>query len=368
MKVAFFHELHFGGARRVVREYGKIFKKYHAVSLYYVGNKNDGDFSDVFSDRHFYHYSVNPYVGKNWKRKFYKDFIEPFQLYWLHKRIARDIDNQKYDFVFVHPSQFTHAPFLLKFLKTPSVYFCHEPLRIAYDPLVAIPQNISYIKKLYENLIRNLRRYIDTSNIKKAHLVLANSDYSKRNIKRAYGINAEICYLGIDPKLFRPLIMKKEYDLLFVGDNVWLEGYDTFEEVQALFKNTLKIFIVKKQKGRYISDKELVSYYNKSRLITVLGRCDPFSMIPLEAMACEVPPLVVKEGGPIEAVKDKKTGFLIERDPSKFYSMIKKLLNDKKLCNQIGKQGRENILSFWTWEESYNRFMKIIKTSRLIKE
>lgn len=366
MKIAFFHELHFGGARRVVLDYGKVFAKHHDVSLYYINSKRETDSESIFKTHHFFKFTALEYKGGNWLTKLKKDFIEPIKLYLLHKKIARQIDAEGFDFIFVHPSQFTHAPFLLRFLKTPTIYYCQEPLRTVYDPVVSIPKNISLVKKVYEWVVRQWKRYIDSSNILSADLVLANCNYSRKNIKEAYGIEATTCYLGVDPKLFRPLKLKKEYDLLFVGTDSWMEGYDTFTEINNLFDNKLKIHVVKSDKGTYITDEELVRLYNKSKIVTVLGRFDPFSMLPLEANACGVCPIVVKEGGPIEAVEVNKTGYLLKRDPKLFYELISKLLENNALREQIGRQGRDKVESFWNWEKSTERVFEAIRLSGIV--
>lgn len=40
--------------------------------------------------------------------------------------------------------------------------------------------------------------------------ILANSLFSRESIARAYGLSAEVCYLGVDSSLFRPLGKKRE--------------------------------------------------------------------------------------------------------------------------------------------------------------
>lgn len=361
MKIAFFHELHFGGAKRVVDEYANVFQKHHEIHLFYVGEKEKIE-NHQFKTSNFYRFSFKNYSGGNSLLKLYKDLIEPAKLYYLHKKIAKEINSKKYDFVFVHPSQFTHAPFILKFLKKKTVYFCHEPLRIAHDPLVK-NQTGAGIKKYYENFSRFLKKEIDSSNIRKADLVLANSDFSRKNIKKAYGIDAKICYLGVNPRVFRPLNLQEIYDVIFVGEEVWVEGIDTLREIEKLYPERLKIRIVKKENGEYISDQKLSEEYNKSKVLLALGRSDPFSMIPWEAMACGVPSIVVNEGGPREAVKDRKTGYLVRRDPKEIKKILDELLNDRELREKIGVFGREDVLNNWTWEKSYERFMNIVGKS-----
>jgi hypothetical protein len=79
----------------------------------------------------------------------YFQFQKPWKLYLLHHQIhtssgktdfikgsrenrtknGRVINNGNYDVVFSEQDQFTMAPFLLKYLKKPHVYYCQQPLR-----------------------------------------------------------------------------------------------------------------------------------------------------------------------------------------------------------------------------------------------
>jgi len=88
MNVAFFHELHFGGARRVVVEYGKVFSKYHKIDLYYVDRQNEKDLEKIFKEHSFYPFLYKQYDGGNFPLKIYKDLVEPIRLYFLHKKIS----------------------------------------------------------------------------------------------------------------------------------------------------------------------------------------------------------------------------------------------------------------------------------------
>lgn len=361
MKIAFFHELHFGGARRVVIEYGKQFSKEHHVSSYYTSVKREEDLESIFNKTYFYSFFHTEYEGNDWIAKIRKDYIDLIKLYFLHKKIARDIDKQKFDFVLVHLSRFTHAPLILRFLKTPTFYYCQEPLRIVYDPVVRIPSNINLVKKTYEILNRQVRKYIDYTNARSSDLILANSNYSKNNIFKAYGKKAELAYLGVDSVMFKPLNLNKVYDLIFVGNDVWMEGYDLLEEIEKMFKNKIIVKVIKPEKGKYISDEDLVKEYNKSKICVVFGRHDPFTMIPLEAMACEVPSVVVNEGGGVEAIINGKNGYLVNRYPSEIYELLTGLLKNKEKREEIGRNGRKEVVSFWTWKKSYERLIKVMK-------
>src|SRR5258708_3616287 len=119
MKIAIFHELPFGGAKRVAEAFGKSLSASHEVVFFTVG-------ADQF----------HPTLGRGLSR-IKHDTWDLIHLMFIHRRLAKEIDDQKFDLVIVHPSQWTQAPWILSFLHTPSAYYCQEPLRIVYDPLLS---------------------------------------------------------------------------------------------------------------------------------------------------------------------------------------------------------------------------------------
>lgn len=344
MKIAIFHEVDFGGARRTADEFSKRLKKYFNVDFY----------STQFDPKQW--------MGNDWRTRIYKDTLELLKLYRLHKKIAKEIDSKNYDYVFVHPSRFTQAPFLLRFLKTKTIYFCQEPLRIVYDKYLS---NISYIKfpkNIYEYLNRRIRKWIDKKNFENASIILANSNYSKKFIEKSYGGKAEVCYLGVDTDIFKPLNLNKTIDVLFIGNKN--NGYNLLENLLLRFGNKLKIHTIFRNSGEsHIADSELTIIYNKSKVLVALNHNEPFGLIPLEAMACGIPVIAVGEGGYNESMINNKTGFLISRDSQELYKKIDKVVSNEKLRTDLGKNARENVLQNWTWDKSIERFLKIIKYS-----
>jgi len=355
MKIAFFHELTpLSGARKVVEEYGKILGKKHEIDLYYIDGKEDPYISKNFGNIYFFKFVSN-------KSRIYRDSIELIKLFFLHRKIAKIIQEKKYDFIFINPSKFTQSPFLLRMVNK-TIYFCQEPLRIAYDPLLKVPNNLNIVKKLYENINRFNRKLIDSSNLSKAKIVLANSLYSKNNIKKAYGVNPELCYLGVNSNNFILAKSKKNIDILFIGQKEFIEGYDLFKKAFLLFekKPTVK-FIERDASGKGLSEKNLISEINKSKIVLALSRNEPFGLIPLESMACGVPVIAVSEGGYAESTINGKTGFLISRNPQELKDKIDLLLLNDKLRAEMGKNGRQLVLDKFTWKRSVSTFLSIAK-------
>lgn len=362
MKIAMFHELDFGGARRAVDEFAKKLSKIFDVDLYYIDDKKDS-FKKNYKNVFYYPFHPKSWKGKNWKMKLYKDTIEIFKIYRLHKKIARNIELRKYDYIFVHPSKFTQAPFLLRFLKNKCIYYCQEPLRIVYDSYFSNISNIRFPKNIYEFLNRKIRKWIDLENFKNASIVLANSNYSKEFIEKSYKKKAEVCYLGVDTNLFRPLNLDKSIDVLFIGNKD--NGYDLLDKLLELFKNKIRVrAIFRENRKSNITDSELAKIYNKSKVLVALNRNEPFGLIPLEAMACGTPVIAIGDGGYRETVINRKTGFLVSRDVSELYEKINKIIGYDRSRNDMAKAARAHVLKNWTWEKSINRFLQIIKYAK----
>lgn len=362
MRIAIFHELDFGGAKRAVMEFAKNLRKNHIVDLYYL-DENKDDVEDYFNKVYYYKFSSKIWKGNNWKVRLYKDTIELIKLYNLHKKIAVNIKSKKYDYIFVHPSKFTQAPFLLRFINNKCIYYCQEPLRMVYDHNLSSISNIKFPKIIYEFLNRKIRKWIDAENFKSASIILANSSFSKDFIEKSYKRKAEICYLGVDANLFKPLGVNKSIDVLFIGNKD--KGYDLLNESLKFFKTKPKVYaIFRKYKKKSVSDKELVFIYNKSKVLVALNQNEPFGLIPLEAMACGTPIIAIGEGGYKESVVDKKTGFLISRDTRELHEKISKIISDDDLRNSMAKAARAHILKDWTWDKSVDRLLEIIKYAK----
>lgn len=352
MKIAIFHELHSGGARRSVIEFGKQFQKQHTVDLYYVDEKENEKDKAFFRRAYFFQFIPKKWIGHDWKTKLYKDTVELYKLYKFHKKIAREIDKRKYDVVFIEPSKLTQAPFILRFLKTKKVYYCQEPLRMVYEPLLAIKKDLSFFKYYYEKLNRFIRKQIDRSNLSHADVVIGNSKYTSNNIKKAYGITSLTSYMGVDTDVFKPVKKKKDIDILFVGSYDFADGYNLLESAKKYFKKLPVIKVLAAEKQWITSDSMMRDLYCRSKIILALAYNEPFGLIPLEAMSCGVPVVAVNDGGYKETVVDGVTGYLVERNAKQLASKLSELLGNEDLRKKMGSAARKHALMMWRWEKN----------------
>ncbi len=352
MKIAIFHELHAGGARRAVNEFSKGLKKNHQVDLYIVDGQENKLERNFFTNIFYYNFIPKKWSGKNWKVKLYKDTVELFKLYHLHKKIARDINSQKYDIAFIHPSQYTQAPFILRFITNKKIYYCQETLRISYESEFSIASNLSFPKKIYEKSMRWVRKKIDKENITCADIILANSIYTQKNIEQAYGLKSSVSYLGVDENTFKPLSNNKNTDIFFIGAVDDVDGYSLLKESIHLMmkKPSLKLHV--SGKDWIDNDKKFAKLYSSAKIVVCLAYNEPFGLIPLEAMACGVPVIAVNEGGYKESVVNGQTGYLVSRDAELLAEKLEFLLSNEKIRSSMSRHARLHIEKNWTWNKS----------------
>lgn len=360
MKIAVFHELHRGGARRSANEFARHLRRNHTVDLYIVDEIGNKDEKKYYNKIFFYKFIPKKWAGKNWKVRIHKDTAELYNLNKLHQKIAKDIDKKKYDLVFLEPSKFTQAPFVLKFLKTTTIYYCQEPLRLVYDPQLAIEKNLNPLKTLYERMIRKARKKIDRANIKCADLIITNSKYTKKNIETAYGLKSTVSYMGVDSRVFMPQDIKKDTDILFVGAYHSVDGYDLLIKSVPLMKLKPKVKVLASEKEWITNDKDIKNLYCSSKIIVALAYNEPFGLIPLEAMSCGIPVVAVNEGGYKETIVDGKTGYLVPRNPKILARKLDRILSSARLLEKMGENARQHIVNKWRWEDQARMLEKIM--------
>lgn len=363
MRIAFFHELPKGGARRGTNELAKQLKKNHEVDLYIVDEINDKNEKNFYNKIFFYTFKPKEWSGKNWKVRFYKDSIELIKLYNLHKKIAEDIKKEKYDLIFANASKFTQAPFILRF--NPDifkVYYCHDPhYRIIYESILDISDDLDLVRKYYEKINRLVRKNIDRGNVFGANLILANSIFTKEKIKETYDRGSKVSYLGVDSLFFKPEKIIKDIDILYIGSYEPVDGHSLLNEAKKYMKHKAEIKEIMIENEWISDDKKLRSIYQRSKIVVCLAYNEPFGLVPLEAMSCGCAVIAVDEGGYKESVINDKTGFLIPRDSKILAKKMDFLLSNKKILNYFQKNAREEILKKWTWDKSGKELQKILK-------
>lgn len=342
MKIAVFHELSVGGARRVVNDFSGELKKRHIVDAYIVDEREILLEKKFFSKVNLYKFVPKKWSGKNWKAKLYKDSIELYKLYKLHKKIAKTIDKKKYDIVIIHPSKFTQAPFILRFITTTNIYYAHEVYRIIYDPYFMFKGSSNIAKNMYEKYSRYIKKTIDRSNVKSAYRIIVNSKNTKNNFAKFYSKASTVCYPGVNTEFFSPSLQEKDIDILFVGsteDN--RDGFFDLKKAINSVHRKLRVEIVGDGKI-WIDDKKFRRYYRRAKIVFCGAHNEPFGLVPLEAISCGSEVIAISQGGYIETGISDATVFT-QRSYHKIASAILKSLRVKATKTS----GRQKIKIIW---------------------
>lgn len=362
MKIALFHNVPPGGAERVVYEQIHHLQENHSVILYTIPSdkKSFLDFSKIECQIKEYFFAQAG-DAHGIKKRILSDFNQFVSLQTLHKKIAFDIDKQKFDLVIVHPDKFTQSPYLLQFLHTPHIYYCEELLRMVYEEQFAFKEEVSLPKIIYEHITRSIRRTIDKQNAQAAQKIVANSAFTAENARKAYYRKTNFCYPGVDTALFKPNKKQKKYDILFIGEKNTHNGYDLLQRaINTLSKKPSIHFLDKTNKKTWENDTLLVREYNNARIVVGLTRNEPFGMIPLEAMACDVPVIAINEGGYKETIVSGKTGLLVNPNAQEVANAIKKLLTDDQLRKTLGRNGRIHVKKNFSWRKHVDQLLKFV--------
>lgn len=313
--------------------------------------------------------------------------------------LAAEIDAEGYDLVYAHHCRVLLSPALLRHLKTPCVYYCHDTLRHVHEwSPDDLPDYDRIPAKLGLSKVRGLRVTLPTlrlwheedrrnvENARAATLVLANSFYSREAIQRTCGVNARVCDLGVDTAFFCPdRSMRRENVVLSVGSIAPLKrhdfildaiatipaerrpamqiiGYDPVRfgqkglspDAERLFEQARRLG-VELRLDKEITDKALRDSYRQAGVVAFASYLEPFGLVTLEAMACATPVVAVAEAGLRETVQDGVTGLLTERDAVAYGTALDRALTDQALAERLGRAGREAAVSRWNWSLSADR-------------
>lgn len=383
MRIAIFHDLPSGGAKRALYEQVKRLALKHTIDVYSLSTA-DHAFCDLQP-------LVDQYVTYDFPpRRLFKSplgRVNQFQR-WLDIKnldnlaikMARQIDRQSYDVVYAHPCIWTQAPLVIRYLQTPVVYYLQEPPRHLYveDWIVPTKGFRMWLDKvdplLY--LYRTLAKRLDLNATQSSQLVLVNSQFMQARVKEIYSIDSRVCYLGVDTSVFRPLQNIRRQDfVLSVGAIHPPKGFDfiirslgCIEESHRpalhLVGNMINSYEgqrlytladalgVKLQVEINLDQLQLVERYNQACLFIYAPYHEPFGLAPLEAMACGLPVVGVSEGGVKETVHDGVSGRLVARDLQQMAQAILWFMNNPEERYVFGQRGIENVIKKWSWGES----------------
>jgi glycosyltransferase involved in cell wall biosynthesis len=308
------------------------------------------------------------------------------------RQCAKEINVGGFDLLLANSSLFIAVAPIAKYVRKPRLLYLQEPTRPLYEAVGKWPwlppdrpngfwKTPKYVIDYMQDALRI--KYFkavareEWHNIQAYDAVLANSFYSRESMMRAYGVNARVCYLGIDTELFTDRYQQKDNFIVGVGSFtplkniefviralasvrhprprlVWIGNF-SFPQYLNDVKQLAESLSVDFEAKEIVSDDQLIDILNRAAMMVYAPRLEPFGFTPLEANACGLPVIAVAEGGVRETVVDGINGLLAEPDEKAMARAIERLRDDKDLAYTLGQNGRKLVVEKWSLEASIDR-------------
>jgi glycosyltransferase involved in cell wall biosynthesis len=375
MRVAFFHNLPPGGGKRSAYEWVKRMSQKHEVDLYLCDPRAE-DFLDI---RPLVNKTIIVGEDSTVSQGYIGRLSSLNRVSHLSRRMAEKINSGGYDLALVMQCRVSNSPFVLRHLKIPSLYFCHEPLIRMLEPHYPAKWKDGYLSFIKKQVV-NAYISLDRSNAVKASLICTSSLYSRENLYRAYGLYPRLNYPGVDTEHFHPLGNERDDIVLSVGSLNPSKGHDfviksvsTIREevrpkVKIIYSSEHYRIDYREQLARLgeqlrvsvvfdslITDDDLVRAYNTAMITACPNLLEPLGLVALESMACGTPVVGVAEAGIRETVQHNENGLLTERDTHEFGRAISELMQNKSMWIKMSHLGRSRVLERWTWDQSFEK-------------
>ena len=397
MRIAIWHNLPSGGGKRALYNHVKLLQdRGHYLEAWTTDMSSDSYLSltDIITEHrlpvksHF-----NQTYGLKNPIKRIKKQISIMQEHC--KTCVRDIESQSFDLIFAGSCIFSYMSYISNFSKIPAIIYLGEPYRPLFE---ALPENV-WQAPSDEFKLRNIRRAVydyrqtyskrvqlreEISAAKKYDAILVNSLFSRESIIRAYGIDAKVCYLGIDNEVFNSEDFKKEPYVVGLGKISYIKsvhkaikviskippeirpvlkwisnGYDEFyfDEVKAL---ALELG-VQFEPQINISDEELKTVLACAAIMIYTPNLEPFGFAPLEANACGTYVVATAEGGVKESISNGKNGHLITGfDELEMSRVITEFITDLNMAKLKGREALAFVQNNWSMQKMADNIERII--------
>jgi glycosyltransferase involved in cell wall biosynthesis len=315
------------------------------------------------------------------------------------KGAAAYLDGEGIDVLLATNCALACIPAVGKFIQVPSVIYIHDSHR-GYEGLyrgwcypAASEQparlSLSNMRQAWTDRVQMdnrrlyLRRNIDAAAA--FTLRLTNSYFNREQLWRSYGLPTSVCYQGVDTSVFQCHSESRQPYVLGVGTYgvhknipfliravagcrghwplVWIgsSGARAQQEELAAYASGLGVEF----RSLYgVTDAELVRYYNTASLHVCAPRLEPFGLTPLEAGACGLPVVGIREGGLRETVMDGVNGYLLDEDVESFSQKIDWLMSTHPERERLGEAGPEYIAANWTLQHSVQRLSRYLDAVR----
>jgi len=397
VKIAVWHNLPSGGGKRALYDHVKgLVARGHTLEAWCPPTADQSylPLNELITE-HVVPLSYSPRTTKNRASEIaalYRDVADKIAAMDEHCRLcAEEINRGGFDLLFANSCWIQAVTSIGHSVNIPKILYLQEPFRMLYEanpelPWIAAPKvkNIwqpGNLKRFPRDLMQlqglRVRAREEARNAKAFDAILVNSLFSRESLLRAYGVNAKVCYLGIDTHKFvnrhlgrEPFVvgvgsLMRHKNIRFVVEAlaqvsmvkprlVWVGNASDPAYVKELTELARSAGVVFEPKVR-IDDTEIVELLNRALMMLYAPRLEPFGYAPLEANACGAPVVAVAEGGVRETIVNDVNGLLVESEPQAMTVAIETLMNDEAYARRLGETGCELVNKQWSLDAAIDR-------------
>jgi glycosyltransferase involved in cell wall biosynthesis len=361
LKVAIVHDWFVGGgAERVVYELHKIYPKAPIYTAYC-----SPEWREKLSDAQV----ITSYMQK-WPFSKLRKFLPPLRAWWFSH-----LDLSDYDLVI--SSSGAEAKAVKVAAPTVHINYCHAPTHYywsRYDDYIANPGfgKLDWLARLGLKLLLGPMRRWDYKAAQRPHYMIANSNFTKEQIKKYYGRDAEVIHPPVDIERFAGQADEPRRGFVIAGRQTPYKKIDL--AVKACTELNLPLLVLgggpdhsklKRLAGKSVtflkgkSDEELAHYFQTS-LAFIFPGVDDFGIAAVEALAAGTPVIAYKAGGALDYVEPGKTGeFFKEQTTESLVDVLSKFSPEK-----FNSQTIRNSAKIFSSENFQKRMLAYIKSSK----
>lgn len=387
MRIALYHNLPTGGALRSTAILIGTLAKRHEIHGYSLSCAAEGGnaLSPFCRETH-----IRPFVLKALS---FPARLQPLgwlidlrRLTALQREIAAEVDKSGFDILLTNTCPYFEMPSILRFAKTLSVYHSQAgtyPEAVGYSRGQGRNRGGRRLNPAGALFAAALKRH-KAESVRAAEVVVTNSYFSREELYRDYGVNAFVCYPGVDTEAFYPEPgAVREHAVLGVGALAPFKAHDfsiqALAEIPENARPELRIayhtevagerdYLLRLAESRNVrlrlvenaDTEELRRLYSSVLAAVFPSIFEPLGLVPLESMACGTPAVGVAEGGIRETIVDGETGLLTQRNARRFGEAIMRLAADPELIDAMGRRGRDYVVSRWSAENAASSFQTVL--------